>query len=161
MSLKMMGMSYLGTGREFPLQEGERVLRSDATQFFKKRLNSAAGLCFLTNQRVVTFSSPLLVWSLGLVSGIGRAVLKRLGLWLKSRQEGALRDLMQITLSNYGPLQRRVTLHFRDGVVIRIGFQKGDREQWLATLDEALAEAGLQRVEEGEAAFKVVAAGHS
>ena len=139
------------------LRPDEILLRKDSVNFFTKKVSTRVGTCFLTSQRVVTFSDPLIIATMGVASIIVRAVLKKLGRWQSGREEAELRDLQRVTLSQYGLNEGRVTLDFRDGTQIRIATAKKRRAEWLDALDLALRDLGLERVPDGEDTFAVEA----
>ncbi len=136
------------------LQSGETLLRRDAISLVEGRIASRTGVCYLTNQRIVILSESVLAGAAAAVSIIARSVLRRAKQLGKQKQEIPLRQLSRVSLSKYG-VNQSVDIPLSDGTTLRMVMGAKQRQQWLAALDEALRAQGLERIPEGEAAWRV------
>ncbi len=136
------------------LQPEERLLRKDAVSLVGKKLVTRTGFCYLTNQRLIVDSEPLLAGAAGTVSIVARSVLRKVGQLRARRDEIALRQLTRVSLSRYG-VNRAVDIPLGNGETLRLVMNTRQRKEWLAALDEALRGQGLQRVAEDEGIWRV------
>ncbi len=136
------------------LQPGETLLFKVPVSLVTGKLATRTGVCYLTSQRVVVISEGLLAGVAAGISIIARTVLRKTKQLGTQRQEIALRQLGRVSLQKYG-LNQTVDLPLGDGTMLRMVMSAKTRQRFLQALDQALAGHNLQRVPEGEAAWRI------
>ncbi len=136
------------------LQSGEQLLFRVPVSLVTGRLATRTGTCYVTNRRIVVISESLAAGVSAVVSIISRAILRKANALGTQKQEVSLKMLGRISLGKYG-VGRTVDIPLGDGSQVRVVLNGKQTQRFLEALDSALAEQGLERVAEGEDAWRV------
>ena len=136
------------------LQSGEQLLFRVPVSLVTGRLATRTGTCYVTNRRIVVISESLAAGVSAAVSIISRAILRKANALGTQKQEVSLKMLGRISLGKYG-VGRTVDIPLGDGSQVRMVLNGKQTQRFLEALDDALAEQGLERVAEGEDAWRV------
>ncbi|HEB66100.1 MAG TPA: hypothetical protein ENJ02_11250 [Chloroflexi bacterium] len=136
------------------LQSGEQLLFRVPVSLVTGRLATRTGTCYVTNRRIAVISESLAAGVSAAVSIISRAILRKANALGTQKQEVSLKMLGRISLGKYG-VGRTVDIPLGDGSQVRMVLNGKQTQRFLEALDGALAGLGLERVAEGEDAWRV------
>ena len=136
------------------LQSGEQLLFRVPVSLVTGRLATRTGTCYVTNRRIAVISESLMAGVAAAVSIISRAILRKANALGTQKQEVSLKMLGRISLGKYG-VGRTVDIPLGDGSQVRMVLNGKQTQRFFEALDSALAGLGLERVAEGEDAWRV------